>query len=78
MPSLVICLGDWIEGSTTICNRRLLEFAFEWIPRHLEAFVIYRHFNTLQSGIGIRHNRDLRSAQVARTASRESAPVPQP
>jgi hypothetical protein len=45
MQSLIICLGDRIEGSTTTCNRRLLEFAFEWIPMHVEPFVFYRHLS---------------------------------
>jgi hypothetical protein len=45
MPSLIICLGEWIAGSTTICNRRLLEFAFEWISMHVEPFVFYRHLS---------------------------------
>ncbi len=34
MPSQIICLGAWIKGSTTICNRRLPEFAFEGIQTY--------------------------------------------
>jgi len=42
MPSQIICLGAWIKGSTTICNRRLTDVAFEWIQTYLEPFGIYR------------------------------------
>jgi hypothetical protein len=34
MPSQIICRDAWIKGWTTICNRRIPELAFEWIPRH--------------------------------------------
>jgi hypothetical protein len=33
------------RDAESICNRRLLESAFEWVPRHLEPFVIYRHLS---------------------------------
>ena len=45
MPSRIICPGAWIKGSTTICNRRSPEFAFERIQTYLEPFVIYRHLS---------------------------------
>ncbi len=32
MPSGIICLGDWIKGSTTICNCRLPEYALKRSP----------------------------------------------
>jgi hypothetical protein len=38
MPSQIICLGASIKSSTTICNRRLPEFAFEWLQTYLEPF----------------------------------------
>ena len=55
MPSQIICLGAWIKGSTTICNRPLPEFAFERIQTYLEPFVIYRHLSPLSEIFRKRH-----------------------
>ena len=42
MPSQIICLGAWIKGSTTICSRRLPEYALDRIQTYLQPFGIYR------------------------------------
>jgi hypothetical protein len=49
MQGKIICLSARIKGSTTICNRRLPEAAFEWIQTYFVPFVIYRHRSPLSS-----------------------------